>query len=379
MRIDTHTGEITHITNYSVSPTSVTRYHENITDQNRQSSVLNSLRLKTNPKFNPGLSVNARRKLTKSIAWLTFLSKPVKIAHPTEGYMINHQIAFITLTLPAKQKHTDAAIKSQCLNQFITEMRKYFGMVNYIWKAELQANGNIHFHIVTDTFIDYRHVREIWNRCINKLGYVDDYEKKFSGMSLSEYLKYRNAKKLSKKLQYAQTYKNQKRKKWRDPNTTDIHKVKYVKNLSAYFRKYLVKPVSGKDEPQIKVGDTVNGLTIKNELNLENADPGKLSCTLFTGRLWNRSQSLSKLKSVHQHEQSEFEAEFRKHINEKHVFTIKDDYFEVYCVKPDEMHPDLKLLFDKLLLNYAAEFSYTSFADIHNKFKGRQKLMFSDI
>lgn len=53
---------------------------------------------------------------------------------------------------------------------------------------EFQGNGNLHYHIVTDTYIDYFLAQKIWNRIINKLGYVDVYTAKFSAMSLHDYI-----------------------------------------------------------------------------------------------------------------------------------------------------------------------------------------------
>src|SRR5690554_5071199 len=62
-------------------------------------------------------------------------------------------LVFITLTLSSKQVHDDNFIKRNLLNNFIIYMGRKFDMKNYLWKAEKQKNGSIHFHIVTDVYI----------------------------------------------------------------------------------------------------------------------------------------------------------------------------------------------------------------------------------
>lgn len=87
-------------------------------------------------------------------------------------------------------------------------MRKK-GLRNYIWKAELQKNGNIHFHLLTDFFISYQIVRDTWNNCQSKLGFISSFELKHGH---------------------------------RDPNSTDVKAVTSINNLAGYLSKYMLKP-----------------------------------------------------------------------------------------------------------------------------------------
>jgi hypothetical protein len=79
----------------------------------------------------------------------------------------------LTLTLPSQQVHTDKRIKRDCLNHLIIKLQRNYKVTNYFWRAESQANGNIHFHVVLDVFIDKTKIRKDWEEIINKLGYVD--------------------------------------------------------------------------------------------------------------------------------------------------------------------------------------------------------------
>lgn len=61
---------------------------------------------------------------------------------------------------------------------FIKELKKQSLTLNYLWKAETQKNGNIHFHIIIDEFIDKKIIERIWLNRMAALGYLSDYKKK---------------------------------------------------------------------------------------------------------------------------------------------------------------------------------------------------------
>jgi hypothetical protein len=88
------------------------------------------------------------------------------------------KLVMATLTLSSKQVHTDKEIKSKVLEPFLKKLKYSYNIVNYFWRAEPQANGNIHFHLVIDKFIDKIDLQESWNYYQNKLGYVDRYYEK---------------------------------------------------------------------------------------------------------------------------------------------------------------------------------------------------------
>ena len=86
------------------------------------------------------------------------------------------KLNLITLTLPSKQnEHSDNEIKHRALNNFFTQLRTKHNLVNYVWKAEKQKNGNIHFHIITDKFFDIdlsTHLRILF---LTGMGYISSY------------------------------------------------------------------------------------------------------------------------------------------------------------------------------------------------------------
>src|SRR5699024_6650067 len=120
---------------------------------------------------------------------------------------------------------------------------------NYIWKAELQTNANIHFHLIIDQYIHYHAIRHYWNLAIEPLGYIDAYQKKFSAMSLREYAAYR---KLS--VQDALPgFTFGCRTNWRKPGTENVQAISNRSQIGSYLAKYITK--EAKDAKEVTNDD----------------------------------------------------------------------------------------------------------------------------
>lgn len=118
------------------------------------------------------MSIKAQKRIKNAINWLAMSVPKKKIYNKTQKKYFTFQLGLLTLTLPSKQIHTDQEIKKYVLQPFIDYMRKAWLLKNYIWKAETQANGNIHFHIVIDEFIHKKAINAVWNKMLLKLNYV---------------------------------------------------------------------------------------------------------------------------------------------------------------------------------------------------------------
>lgn len=120
------------------------------------------------------------RKLKRLQLALNYLLITSPIQHTYDIETKKHyrfKLNFITLTLSEKQKHSDKWIKERMLEPFLKWiMRK--GATGYVWKAETQKNGNIHFHITTNKFIKWESIRLKWNGIQIHHGYLDSYYKK---------------------------------------------------------------------------------------------------------------------------------------------------------------------------------------------------------
>lgn len=221
-----------------------------------------------------------------------------------------HFLTFVTLTLPAEQQHTDEFIKRYIFWPWLEIIKRYYGVQEYVWRAEKQINGNIHFHILIDKFIKHDLVRFHWNYHLSKYSYISAYSDMRSKLAplelvLLKYFKpelapaqckgridtaYKNFIEktcpdsafipvLDKFKNYLKTrpanvsfsdisrrIKIDMSTGFQNPNSTDIHSPAKIKNLVSYVIKYMSKKQkAGKKEIAI------------------------------SGRCWGRSDGLEKL------------------------------------------------------------------------------------
>lgn len=89
-------------------------------------------------------------------------------------------LVMLTLTLPSCQIESDKEIKRNYLNNFLIQLKKDHANINYLWVAEKQKNGNIHFHIVVDRFVHKNWLNKHWNAVLDNGNYIEEFEKKFN-------------------------------------------------------------------------------------------------------------------------------------------------------------------------------------------------------
>ncbi len=183
-------------------------YSRSLEGYRRSIQSIGLSRLNKGFKTQKGFSVQSSKKLKKSVSNLLCIARTKRVFDTVTNKSFKFRVNFITLTLPSDQVHSDKEIKKVCFEPFIELLTKTDKMELYCWKAERQANGNLHFHLVTDVYIHYLDLRNRWNKAINKLGYVDQF-----------YLKHGHY----------------------NPNSTDVHAPYKVKNVAGYLAKYLSK------------------------------------------------------------------------------------------------------------------------------------------
>lgn len=190
------------------------------------------------------LSVNSARALRQKTEYLFHYATSRTIKTYTNKKIKNFKVLFLTLTLPSLQVHNTGMIITNILDPFFQILRQRLGMRNYIWRLEFQSNGNAHFHILTDTYIDYFFAKKHWNRCLNSLGYIDRYKEKMSKMT---FLDYCNNFGKDYKGGYVpndilfKRYQNGVKSNWKEPNTVDCKAIKTSREISYYISKYFSK------------------------------------------------------------------------------------------------------------------------------------------
>ena len=100
------------------------------------------------------ISINSARQLRDKCNYLHTFAISRKIRTYTGKNIYNYKCTFLTLTLPATQKTPTAQLQSEILDPFLQVLRQRLKMANYVWRLEFQGNGNAHYHILTDTYID---------------------------------------------------------------------------------------------------------------------------------------------------------------------------------------------------------------------------------
>lgn len=73
-------------------------------------------------------------------------------------------LAFWTITFPSGLTEDLAFV---IFNSALTQMRKNLGLQSYLWAAETQKNGTIHYHLLCNRYMRIQHVNRIFASSIN--------------------------------------------------------------------------------------------------------------------------------------------------------------------------------------------------------------------
>jgi len=146
----------------------------------------------------PGkLSLNASRKLKTALRWMVAAATPKMVFEKKHKGMVPWKINLGTLTF--KENMQDDNRARRILSSWLEVAKYRWGVNSYVWKAEPQHRGAIHFHFSTDVYIPHAELRYTWNRALHKDGLG--------------------------------TMKS---------NSTDVHAVVNVGNLEAYLSEYML-------------------------------------------------------------------------------------------------------------------------------------------
>lgn len=125
------------------------------------------------------------------------------------------KVAFMTLTLPGEQLHTDRDVHYNIFRPFMRRLKSMIPSLLYVWKVETQENGHLHYHLLINEFIHYSDIRKWWNYYCIRAGY----------------------------------------RKHCDANSTDIHSLRNVRDEGAYVAKYMTKKEGKRRKVDMKVWD----------------------------------------------------------------------------------------------------------------------------
>lgn len=317
----------------SLTPTSFSMYFEKKQidlDLQPKKVRLNSIsksevksKLTQDAKFlkNVNISNHGKKLVQKKINWLLW---------HTKGH--GNNMTMITLTLPAKQMHTTKELNAKLLNNLLTWLRKKNIVKFYLWRLEFQANGNAHWHIIVDRFIDWRIIRGKWNFYLKRLGYIKEYRNNFENLTFEQYCKLDVNSSNQNKAELKKRYDYGVKSKWSNPNSIDVKKMTRVRNLRAYIGKYLTK-------------DSKNTLA-KNKQTVEN--------NTDNFRLIGMNLELSKLKSIKLSVSSEL-IRFKHFLIQSKAFTLTSDFYFWVSVNYQKLPNSFRKWFQDVINEYYFE------------------------
>jgi len=294
----------------------------------------NSLANLSKAKHTGIVSKKAVKRLYTAMDWLLLIARNKWAENGHNHRYFKYKLGLLTLTLPAQQMHTDNEIKHKALNNFFTQLRQRFELQNYLWKAEKQKNGSIHFHIVFDKYIDYSVLQGIWNKILDGLGYIEAYrnnQKEFHSKGFRPRPELFRSWSLENQIK---AYKSGQITNWSNPSSTvDIHSLKKIRNAKAYLAKYLTKnndTYSAFKLAKSKAIAANNGHSLEPDVATALYDSVKKMMQV-QGNIWYISQSLSKLKQVQCSNDVELTAELEQLIEKFPDKVIQKEWCTVFA------------------------------------------------
>jgi hypothetical protein len=209
----------------SVRYKSICMYYQSAVKPRGMSSSmrLHIQNLRQMAKYTGIVTSSSQKLIRKSVDKFLQLSKTKRVVNPITNKVQKFKLTFVTLTIANNETMLTASEAYQkLLKPWLRVMKEKYEVDLYLWKAELQARGQIHYHVTLNHWIHHSDVRNTWNNIQNRCGLLANFYKEYG-------------------------HKN--------PNSTDIHSVYKIKNIHAYLTKYLSKSEADKGTTIGKIWD----------------------------------------------------------------------------------------------------------------------------
>lgn len=123
------------------------------------------------------MTPHTRKRISCSIDILVQRTPKQRIYNPITSKEFDFDLNFMTLTMPNHKMISARKGYDVLLSKYIRYMKDKVGLRNYVWKVELQQNQQPHWHLVTDTFIEWPVIRWKWNNLLRQEGLLNQYAK----------------------------------------------------------------------------------------------------------------------------------------------------------------------------------------------------------
>lgn len=197
--------------------------------RDKQQEIADLLQNKKNLQGNGFGNANLSGKHELSVHMLSQRSKG-KIRDKCQAFYrsIGREKIFCTLTFISE---TDDKTAQIILNKFLTTLRSDFEKLQYLWCAESQENGNIHFHLIINRRLPIHKFNALWvlqqyNAGLRFYNQDEQFE-----IPIEEI-----------KVRYDNTIAGKKTGTIQEIlNPVDVKKIKSINSLSGYLTKYITK------------------------------------------------------------------------------------------------------------------------------------------
>src|SRR5574337_78305 len=128
----------------------------------------------------------AAKRIRTAVDILLQITPHRTVKNPATGKSFKHWLSFITLTIPGNEQHVNVKFANKnLLAPWIRIMRKKHTMLTYVWKAEFQKNGQLHYHITTPSVIHHSFNKDTWNNILSSNGLLKQWMKQHNNTFLN--------------------------------------------------------------------------------------------------------------------------------------------------------------------------------------------------
>ena len=163
---------------------------------------------KGNEAYSGQITSSSAKRIRKAVSVFVQRSDKKTIFNTVTSKYQDFKIGFLTLTIPDLTSNNNSFYYKCLLKPFLRKLKDKYQVSDYIWKAEVQKRGSIHYHLTINQFVPYTYLRDSWNELLNKNGLMNSYISKYGNVS---------------------------------PNSIDIHSVINIDNIEGYLSKYISK------------------------------------------------------------------------------------------------------------------------------------------
>lgn len=104
--------------------------------------------------------------MKRALRWLIACSEVKKIFEKRFNKVVNWKVNHCVLTFHENLK--DDYLARKILSSWLEVAKYRWKLKQYVWKAEPQARGAIHFHLSSNVYMPHAEVRYTWNRALRK-------------------------------------------------------------------------------------------------------------------------------------------------------------------------------------------------------------------